>query len=132
MRQRELSACMCIITDSNVGAGLPPGTPFEFGGYEIVYYYVGGSARICKEGTLLGALSGSGLTMDQAVRNAIKLLNTDLPPAIRMAGTNPARIVGFDGCKGRIEPGYDADLVLFDQQLSVRQTWVRGKSCYKS
>ena len=123
---------VCLITDSNVGAGLAPGTPFEFGGYEIVHHYVGGPARICKEGALLGALAGSGLTMDQAVRNAIKLLNIDLPTALRMASTNPVRIVGFDGCKGRIEPGYDADLVLLHQQLSVCQTWVRGNSCYKS
>lgn len=116
-----------LATDSNIGAGLPPGTVFNFGSYKIVHRYMGGPARICSAGALSGALAGSGLTMDQAVRNAVKLLGVDLMTAVRMASTNPTRVVGFSHSKGRIEKGYDADLVLLDDELKVRRTWVGGK-----
>jgi N-acetylglucosamine-6-phosphate deacetylase len=44
-----------------------------------------------------------------------------------MASTVPARILGLDGRKGRIAPGYDADLVALDEELEVVMTWVGGR-----
>jgi N-acetylglucosamine-6-phosphate deacetylase len=44
-----------------------------------------------------------------------------------MASTAPARIIGLDGRKGRIAPGYDADLVALDEELEVVMTWVGGR-----
>jgi N-acetylglucosamine-6-phosphate deacetylase len=121
-----------LVTDSNIGAGVAPGTVFDFGSYKIAHHYAGGPARICSSGALYGALAGSGLTMDQAVRNAVKLLGVDLVTAVLMASTNPARIAGYGTSKGRIEPGYDADLVLLDQDLQVRETWVKGVSVFRA
>jgi N-acetylglucosamine-6-phosphate deacetylase len=123
---------VCLITDSNVGAGSPPGLPYMFEGAEVLHRYAGGPARIVSEGPLHGGLAGSGLTMDQAVRNAIQWLGVDLPAAVRMASTNPARVAGFGNRKGRILPGYDADLVLLDDQLRVKQTWVAGELFWAS
>ena len=77
------------------------------------------------------ALAGSGLTMDLAVRNAIKMLNVDLPMAIRMASANPAKVLRIDDQTGQIKAGYNADLVLLDNNLQVTQTFVAGKRCYK-
>jgi N-acetylglucosamine-6-phosphate deacetylase len=48
-----------------------------------------------------------------------------------MASRNPARILGLESQKGSIEPGKDADLVLFDDGLRVQGT-VIGGNLYKS
>ena len=57
----------------------------------------------------------------------MEMLGIDLPQAVRMASANPAAVLGLDGRKGQIKPGYDADLTLFDEDLTVRQTWVAGQ-----
>ena len=56
-------------------------------------------------------------------------------PSLRRAkivtGTlNPARLLGLDR-KGRLEPGADADLVLWDENLTAARTWVNGHSVYE-
>jgi N-acetylglucosamine-6-phosphate deacetylase len=43
-----------------------------------------------------------------------------------MASLYPAAILGLDHCMGRIARGYRADLVHFDEQFSVRNTWLAG------
>ncbi|MBN1835155.1 MAG: amidohydrolase family protein [Spirochaetales bacterium] len=122
---------VCLITDANIGAGLPPGTYRGLGGAEVRIEYPGAPARMTENGPLPGALAGSGLTMDQAVRNAVRLLEVPLPVAVGMASANPARVLGLEGRKGHVREGYDADLVLLDPELRVQQTWVAGASCYR-
>jgi N-acetylglucosamine-6-phosphate deacetylase len=43
-----------------------------------------------------------------------------------MAGFNPARLLGIESRKGRLAPGADADIVLLDEELNVRQVFARG------
>ena len=64
------------------------------------------------------------------MRNARALLDLPLPQAIAMASTNLARVLGLGGRKGLIAPGYDADLILLDDQLMVSETWVGGQPRY--
>ena len=117
---------VCLITDSNIGAGLEPGK-FIFGDSgEIEFTHKGSPARKTKDKTL----AGSGLTMDQAVRNAIQFLGVDLHQAVTMASSNPAKVIGVDHRKGKILPGYDADLVMLDKDLNVMQTWISGQRCF--
>ncbi|MDZ7809639.1 MAG: amidohydrolase family protein [Arhodomonas sp.] len=73
-----------------------------------------------------GTLAGSDLTMDRAVRNAVDLLGLPLTEALRMASLTPAAFLGLDNQLGRIRPGYRADLVLLDDALRVRRTWIDG------
>ncbi len=42
----------------------------------------------------------------------------DLPALARMTSLNPAKAVGLEGKKGAVLPGYDADLLLFEEDFS--------------
>lgn len=122
------SGRVCLITDSNVGTGLEPGR-FNFGGSgEIYFASKGAPARLVKDGTL----AGSGLTMDQALRNAVNWLGLDVPEAVKMVSTCPAEIIGASNRKGKLEAGYDADFVILDDRLEVVQTWIGGKCRYQA
>ena len=116
---------VCLITDAMVGATLPPGT-YDFMGDTVEIAAEGAPARMAPGSRLPGALYGSGLTMDRALRNALQMLNIDLPQALRMTSTNPAKVLGLDNRIGKIEPGYDANLVLLDHSLQVVKTWIGG------
>ncbi|GHU65460.1 hypothetical protein FACS189447_04420 [Spirochaetia bacterium] len=47
--------------------------------------------------------------------------------ALRAASYVPALAAGVADRKGRIKPGYDADLVLLDTDLQVKAVWCRGE-----
>jgi len=73
-----------------------------------------------------GALAGSALDMASAVRNSVRLLGLPLDEACRMAAQYPAEFLGIAGVRGRIAPGYRADLVLMDGEVRVRRSWIGG------
>jgi len=73
-----------------------------------------------------GALAGSALDMASAVRNTVRLLGLPLEEAARMASRYPAEFLGIGDTHGRIAPGLAADLVLLDDALAVRATWIAG------
>ncbi|MBB4127197.1 N-acetylglucosamine-6-phosphate deacetylase [Xanthomonas translucens] len=73
-----------------------------------------------------GTLAGSALDMASAVRNSVQWLGVGLDEAARMASLYPAQCLGLDDRYGRIAPGYQADLVLLDDALQVRHTWIGG------
>jgi N-acetylglucosamine-6-phosphate deacetylase len=50
--------------------------------------------------------------------------------AVFMAATTPARIMGVDNRKGSLEPGKDADIVIFDDNVNVSTTMIKGKIVY--
>ena len=72
------------------------------------------------------AFAGSVAFCDRLVRNMINMADVSLCDAVKMASLTPARIVGLDS-KGRIEPGYDADVTIFDDDINVCCTIVGGK-----
>lgn len=73
-----------------------------------------------------GRLAGSALDMATAVRNAVRRVGIPLDEALRMASTYPADFLGLSHQLGRIAPGHRADLVLLDDELHVRATWIGG------
>ncbi|MGH8017588.1 MAG: amidohydrolase family protein, partial [Opitutaceae bacterium] len=118
-------AGVVLITDSNIGAGLPAGiydTPWGF----PVRVSPGDAARHATK----HFLAGSALTMDRGMVNLLRWL--DLPPeqVWAMGTLNPARVLGLHR-KGRLEPGADADLVLWDDDLRAARTWVAGECTYE-
>jgi N-acetylglucosamine-6-phosphate deacetylase len=79
---------------------------------------------ICRDEN--GTLAGTALDMAAAVRNAAVLLGLDVGEAARMASRHPAEFLGLENELGRIAPVYRANLVLMDDELQVRKTWVDG------
>jgi N-acetylglucosamine-6-phosphate deacetylase len=79
---------------------------------------------ICRDEN--GTLAGTALDMAAAVRNAVSLLGLSVVEAARMASEYPAEFLGLGNELGRIEPGYRANLVLMDDEMQVRKTWIEG------
>jgi N-acetylglucosamine-6-phosphate deacetylase len=73
-----------------------------------------------------GTLAGAHLTMIEAVRNAVALLDISLADALIMASRTPAAFLGLESELGRIAPGYRADLVAFSRDFDVVDTWIGG------
>ena len=88
--------------------------------------------RISVHGTVCldedGRLAGSGIDMASCVRNAMSMLGLSLAEAVRMASASPAEFLRLGNDTGRIAAGYRANLVLTDEQLNVRETWIDGRS----
>ena len=112
-----------LVSDGIPLAGAGDGV-FDLQGEEI--RVEGGVARRAD-----GALAGSTATMDEAVRNAAAWLPVSRAEAVRMATLNPAAVIGLDGRKGRVAPGFDADLVVLSAELEVEMTFVAGEPAYR-
>ncbi|MBI2760571.1 MAG: N-acetylglucosamine-6-phosphate deacetylase [Chloroflexi bacterium] len=110
-----------LVTDGIELAGVGDGA-FQFGRRQVAIR--GGVARL-DDGTIAGSIT----TMDANVRNVVAL-GVAPQVAIRMASANPARVAGVASRKGKIEPGFDADLVLLNEGLEVQMTVVRGQVVY--
>jgi N-acetylglucosamine-6-phosphate deacetylase len=87
--------------------------------------------RISVHGTVCrdedGRLAGSNIDMASCIRNTMSMLELPLAAAVRMASATPAEFLGLASDTGRIAAGYRANLVLSDEQLNVRQTWIDGR-----
>lgn len=73
------------------------------------------------------AFAGSIATTDRLVRTMWKLAGVPLPDTIRMMSENPARLLHIEARKGRLLPGLDADVVLFDEDVNVDSVYYMGK-----
>ena len=109
-----------LVTDAMPPVG-SPATSFVLQGRTI--HVVDG---VCRDEN--GTLAGTGLDMATAVRNAVHLLDLSIVEAARMASEYPAGFLGLDDELGRIAPGFRANLVLMDDDLQVRRTWIEGIS----
>jgi N-acetylglucosamine-6-phosphate deacetylase len=74
-----------------------------------------------------GTIAGGAATMDDLLRNIVWWRCATIVEAAGMASTVPATVAGAGDRKGRIAPGYDADLVALDDDLRVAATWVAGR-----
>ncbi len=115
---------ICLVTDSVNASGLGDGD-FRVGGLEVVVK--DGEARL-RDG---GALAGSVLTLNRAVKNIIQWTGVSVTAAVRMASLTPARVLGLDRGIGSLEVGKLANLAVFDRDFNVVDTIVRGRSILK-
>ncbi len=76
------------------------------------------------------AFAGSIATADKLVRNMIKLAGSSLVDAVKMMTIVPARIMNIDQQKGSLIAGKDADIIIFDENINIQMTMVKGKVVY--
>jgi N-acetylglucosamine-6-phosphate deacetylase len=103
---------IALITDAMAAAGMGDG---EYSLGPLTVRVRGGEARLA-EGD---SLAGSTLTMDVALRNAVKSAGVPLPDAAVSASLTPARALGLAHEVGSLETGKRADLVVLDQDLRL-------------
>jgi len=112
-----------LISDSLSAAGMPDGE-YSFKGESVTVK--DGAARLHD-----GTLAGSTLALDKAVRNFVKATGRPLSEILPCSSTNAAAAIGLDRSKGKVAVGYDADLILVDNDLNVKFTMVMGKVVYR-
>lgn len=110
---------LVLVTDAMRAAGLGDGR-FTLGSLDVTVS--GGVARLEN-----GALAGSTLTMDAALRNFMAFTGLGLAEALPLVSENPARAIGFGDRTGSIDIGKEADLILLNDSVEVLMTMVRGK-----
>jgi N-acetylglucosamine-6-phosphate deacetylase len=73
------------------------------------------------------AIAGSTITLDVGIARAVQDVGLSPLAGIEAATAVPAQILGVADRFGRLEPGYIADAVLFDQDWQVRSVWIDGR-----
>lgn len=107
-----------LITDAMAAAAAPDGA-YRLGPLEVDV--VNSVARIRST----GAIAGSTLSLDRAVRFAIQEVGIEVADAVRAASQTPADLLGRPDL-GRIQVGARADLVVLDQDGVVERVIRRG------
>ena len=113
---------LVLVSDASTVTGLPPG----------IYTSGGLGAEIHPEGfatsTLGGGwLAGSIISLLDAVRCAVQAGGLSIEQAVTLATRNPAYWIGLGGRKGAIRLGADADMLVLNQDLSLRHVIAAGK-----
>ncbi|XP_007542523.1 N-acetylglucosamine-6-phosphate deacetylase [Poecilia formosa] len=116
---------LVLVTDAITAMGLPPGRHTL--GQQVVqiqglHAYVAGTKT----------LSGSIATMDMCVRHFKQAAGCSVEDALEAAALHPARLLGISHRKGSLHYGADADLVLLDDGLRVRTTYISGEEVWRA
>ena len=116
-----------LVTDSMRAAGMPEGPSILGGladGQEVIVE--DGVAKLMDR----TAFAGSVATADRLIRTMVSIAGCSMADAVRMMTENPARVMGMSDRKGSLKPGYDADVVIFDEDVNIRNTIIEGKIIY--
>lgn len=113
-----------LITDCMRAGGLKDGVS-ELGGQKV--FVKDNSARLES-----GALAGSILTLNKAIKNIYENTNLTLNEAVNLATINPAKSINIYDKKGSLEEGKDADITIFNDKFEVFETIVAGKTVYEN
>ncbi|MDB5087012.1 MAG: nagA 3 [Mucilaginibacter sp.] len=117
-----------LITDAMRAAGMPPGD-------SVLGSLKNGLKVIVEDGVAKlpdrSAFAGSVATANLLVRNMIKMADVSLLEAVQMAALTPATIMNIADKKGSIEIGKDADLLIFDEDINIEKTIIKGKVIYE-
>lgn len=122
---RAHPAGLVLVTDAIMAMGLPPGR-HTLGQQTIeiqgLHAYVAGTKT----------LSGSIATMDMCVRHFRQASGCSVEEALEAASLHPAQLLGISQKKGNLDYGADADLVLLDDGLHVRATYISGEEVWRA
>lgn len=116
-----------LITDAMRGAGMPEGE-------SVLGNIDTGLKVIIEDGVAKlpdrSAFAGSVATTDRLVRNMINMAEVTLLDAVKMMTLTPARIMKVDHLTGSLEVGKSADIVIFDSNIGIHTTMVKGRIVY--
>ena len=113
-----------LITDSMRAKHLADGIS-ELGGQEVIVK--NGEARLKN-----GALAGSILKMNDAIKNLVLSCDVPFTDAVDFATVNPAKNLGLDKDIGTIEVGKRANITVLDGEFNVKLTVRDGNVIYKA
>ena len=113
-----------LITDAMRAAWLGGGVS-DLGGLKVVVE--NGAARLASS----GALAGSVLKMNEAVKNAAQFLGGNLAAAAALASENAAESLGLKGL-GRLSENYAADFVLMGEGAEIRAVFIGGRLAFEA
>ncbi len=111
-----------LITDSMRAKHLADGIS-ELGGQEVIVK--NGEARLKN-----GALAGSTLKMNDAIKNLVTKVNVKLEDALDFATVNPAKNLKVFDKVGSIEVGKNADFAVLDKDFGIELTVRLGEVIY--
>jgi N-acetylglucosamine-6-phosphate deacetylase len=100
------------------------GKEFQSSNKNTIFASQKGAKRAVLEGT--NTLAGSIATLNDCVQNFYQFTSCSLVEAIEAATLHPAEVLGITHCKGTLNYGADADLILLDDSLNVKATWIHG------
>ena len=112
-----------LVTDSMRAKHLPDGLS-ELGGQEVIVK--NGEARLRN-----GALAGSTLKMNVAIKNLVLSCDVPYTDAVDFATINPAKNLKIDKEFGSIKVGKRADFAVLDGEFNVILTVREGNVIYK-
>ncbi|MDD2436284.1 MAG: N-acetylglucosamine-6-phosphate deacetylase [Massilibacteroides sp.] len=120
---------IALITDSMRAAGMPVDK-------SILGSLSNGQEVLVEDGVAKlpdrSAFAGSVATTDRLVRTMHFSAGIPLLETIQMITYTPACIMGIDKNKGSLSVNKDADMVLFDEQINVNMTIIKGNIVYKN
>lgn len=108
----------CILISDAMSAACSEDGMYKLGGLDVTVK--DGSARLSD-----GTLAGSIIMVADAVKN-MTALGLPRDKVLQMATVNPAKMIGADSYKGKIQKGYDADMVLLDDEMNVVKVFAKG------
>lgn len=108
-----------LVSDAMMAAGLDDGE-YLLGNQKV--YVKEGAARLAS-----GNLAGSTLNLQQAIYNMVNFLDIPIHEVIKMASLNPAKAIKEDKELGSIEIGKIADLIIFDENITIKNAIMGGK-----
>ena len=108
---------VALITDS-----------LEIAGTDITEGVMSGTAFIVEDGVCklkdCSAFAGSVATADRLIQTLVNGCGYSIPTAVKMLTEVPAKILNVN--KGKFDKGYDADIIVFDEEIKMKSVFVRG------
>ena len=118
-----------LITDAMRAAGMPEGKSTLgniTNGLEVIVE--DGVAKLPDRSSFAGSVA----TTDRLVRTMMQVAGISLIESIQMITETPARIMGVNHKKGKLQVGKDADLLIFDEDFTIEMTMVNGRIVYQN
>jgi len=87
----------------------------------------GSKPRFNGRGELTGMATGDVATLGKTLKVLVEGKVLPLPDALALITSNPADRLGISGRKGSIQKGADADLLILDEELRIKQVFAKGR-----